>query len=72
MEPSRAQAIVASLRSQAERASARGVRPVLLCSARLRRHLHHLIAQVQPHLPVCSYNELAPGINIETIGVISA
>jgi len=72
MEPSRAQAIVAALRAQVERASARGVRPVLLCSARLRRHLHRLIAQVQPHLPVCSYNELAPGINIETIGVISA
>jgi flagellar biosynthesis protein FlhA len=71
MEPSRAQAIVAALRSQVEHATARGVRPVLLCSSRVRRHLRRLIAQNQPHLPVCSYNEIAPGIDVETIGVIS-
>lgn len=72
MEPSRAQAIVASLRTQVEHASARGARPVLLCSARVRRHLRRLVAQAQPHLPVCSYNEIAPGIDVETIGVINA
>ena len=70
MEPSRAQAIVTALRAQVEHASARGARPVLLCSARIRRHLRRLIAQAQPHLAVCSYNEIAPGINVETIGVI--
>jgi flagellar biosynthesis protein FlhA len=72
MEPSRAQAIVNALRSQVEHASARGARPVLLCSARIRRHLRRLIAQAQPHLAVCSYNEIAPGIDVETIGVIHA
>ncbi|HEY1687838.1 MAG TPA: flagellar biosynthesis protein FlhA [Solirubrobacteraceae bacterium] len=72
MEPSRAQAIVLALRAQVEHATARGARPVLLCSARVRRHLRRLIAQAQPHLPVCSYNEIAPGIDVETIGVINA
>ncbi|MFZ2112210.1 MAG: flagellar biosynthesis protein FlhA [Solirubrobacteraceae bacterium] len=72
MDPPRAQAIVGALRAQMEHASGRGVRPVLLCSARVRRHLRRLIAQAQPHLPVCSYNEIAPGINVETIGVIHA
>jgi flagellar biosynthesis protein FlhA len=72
MEPSRAHAIVSALRSQVERASERGLRPVVLCSARVRRHLRRLIAQAQPQLPVCSYNEIAPGVNIETIGVINA
>jgi flagellar biosynthesis protein FlhA len=72
MDPPRAQAIVGALRAQVEHASGRGVRPVLLCSARVRRHLRRLIAQAQPHLPVCSYNEIAPGINVETIGVIHA
>ena len=50
MEPTRAQAIIAALRAQVENASARGVRPVLLCSARVRRHLRRLTAQAQPHL----------------------
>jgi flagellar biosynthesis protein FlhA len=72
MDPPRAQAIVTALRAQVEHATGRGARPVLLCSARVRRHLRRLIAQAQPHLPVCSYNEIAPGVNVETIGVIHA
>ncbi|MGD0453620.1 MAG: flagellar biosynthesis protein FlhA [Solirubrobacteraceae bacterium] len=76
MDPPRAQAIVTALRAQVEHATALGARggkgPVLLCSARIRRHLRRLIAQAQPHLAVCSYNEIAPGINVETIGVIHA
>jgi flagellar biosynthesis protein FlhA len=72
MEPPRAQAIVTALRAQVDHATARGSRPVLLCSARIRRHLRRLIAQAQPHLAVCSYNEISPGIDVETIGVIHA
>jgi flagellar biosynthesis protein FlhA len=76
MDPPRAQAIVTALRNQVEHAAARaapgGRTPVLLCSARIRRHLRRLIAQAQPHLAVCSYNEIAPGIDVETIGVIHA
>jgi flagellar biosynthesis protein FlhA len=73
IDPPRAQAIVGALRAQVEHATARGGRgAVLLCSARVRRHLRRLIAQAQPHLPVCSYNEIAPGVNVETIGVIHA
>jgi len=72
MDPPRAQAIVGALRAQVEHATGRGARPVLLCSARIRRHLRRLTAQAQPHLPVCSYNEIAPGINVETIGIIHA
>jgi flagellar biosynthesis protein FlhA len=45
---------------------------VLLCSARVRRHLRRLLQASIPHLSVCSYNEIAPGISVETIGVISA
>ncbi|HEY3829840.1 MAG TPA: flagellar biosynthesis protein FlhA [Solirubrobacteraceae bacterium] len=73
IDPPRAQAIVGALRAQVEHATAQGGRgAVLLCSARVRRHLRRLIAQAQPHLPVCSYNEIAPGVNVETIGVIHA
>jgi flagellar biosynthesis protein FlhA len=78
MDPPRAQAIVNALRTQVEHAIARGGTgahprgPVLLCSARVRRHLRRLISQAQPHLPVCAYNEIAPGINVETVGIIHA
>jgi flagellar biosynthesis protein FlhA len=70
IEPTRAQALVGALRTQVEHGVARGTRPVLLCSARVRRHLRRLVEQAIPQLAVCSYNEIAPGISVETIGVI--
>jgi flagellar biosynthesis protein FlhA len=73
MEPIRAQAVLTAVKSQSDQASARGgIRPVLLCSARVRRHVRRLLESSVPHLPVCSYNEVAPGISVETIGVVSA
>jgi flagellar biosynthesis protein FlhA len=72
MEPTRAHALVASLAGQMENAIARGRRPVLICSARVRRHLRRLCEQSLPQLPVCSYNEIVPGIRVETIGVVEA
>ena len=58
--------------SQVEHAVARGGRPVLLCCSRVRRHLRRLVEQSLPQLAVCAYNEIAPGISVETIGVVSA
>ncbi len=72
MDPARAHAVLAAVRAQHEQATARGARPVLLCSARVRRHLRRLVETVASHLPVCSYNEIAAGISVETIGVITA
>ena len=73
MEPIRAQAVLTAVKAQSDQASARGgVRPVLLCSARVRRHVRRLLESSVPQLSVCSYNEVAPGISVETIGVVSA
>jgi len=72
MEPARAQALVGALQIQADSGLAHGGWPVVLCSARVRRHLRRLIKQAMPALAVCSYNEIAPGIRVETIGVVNA
>ena len=72
MEPSRAKALVQALKDQVEWAITQGSRPVLLCSARVRRHLRRLCEQALPQLAVCSYNEIMPGIRVETIGVVEA
>ena len=70
MEPTRAQALVTALRDRSDEAGTLGARPVLLCSARIRRHLRRLAEQSIPQLAVCSYNEIAPGIRVETVGVV--
>ena len=73
LEPSRAQALLGAVRAQSDHAAALGgIRPVLLCSARVRRHIRRLVESAVPHLAVCSYNEIASGVSVETIGVISA
>jgi flagellar biosynthesis protein FlhA len=72
LEPSRAQSLITALKAHVDAAVAQGVRPVLLCSARVRRHLRRLCEQSLPQMPVCSYNEIVPGIGVETIGVIDA
>ena len=70
MEPNRAQALIAALAQQLDGALAQGARPVLLCSARARRHLRRLIEQSLPQLTVCSYNEIVPGVRVENMGVV--
>jgi flagellar biosynthesis protein FlhA len=70
MDPVRAHALVDSTAELVEHALARGGRPVLLCSARVRRHLRRLFEQRLPQLAVCSYNEIAPGVSVETVGVL--
>ena len=70
MEPSQAQRLLAALRGQLEGALAQGGRPVLLCSSRARRHLRQLCEQSLPQLTVCSYNEIAPGVRVENMGVV--
>ena len=72
MDPSRAQALVHSLSAQVDSAVQVGRRPVLICSSRVRRHLRRLVEQALPQLSVCAYNEIAPGISVETIGVVTA
>jgi flagellar biosynthesis protein FlhA len=70
MEPSRAQALLTATSRQLESSLAQGGRPVLLCSARARRHLRRLCEQSLPQLAVCSYNEIVPGVRVETMGVV--
>ncbi|MBV8258074.1 MAG: flagellar biosynthesis protein FlhA [Actinobacteria bacterium] len=72
MDPSRSQALVAALAAQVESVTALGLRPVLICSSRIRRHLRRLVEHSFPHLPVLAYTEIGPGVRVETTGVIAA
>jgi flagellar biosynthesis protein FlhA len=70
MDPLRANALVEACAMESDAALAAGGRPVLLCSARVRRHLRRLVEQRLPQLAVCSYNEVAPGVGVETVAVL--
>jgi flagellar biosynthesis protein FlhA len=70
MDPQSAQNLVAGLSEQSEQVLSRGRRPVLLCSSRVRRHLRRLCEQALPQVAVCAYNEIPPGVGVETMGVV--
>ncbi len=70
MDPNRAQSLVQALQQQSDQPMPGGRRPVLLCSSRIRRHLRRLVEQSVPQLPVCAYTEVAPGVTVETVGVV--
>ena len=72
LDPGRAAAMCDGVRIQVEQAAKLGVRPALLCSARLRRHLKALTAHAVPRLVVLSYNEIVPSVRVETVGVVHA
>jgi flagellar biosynthesis protein FlhA len=68
LDPTRAAGLVEACAELVDAALGRGGRPVLLCSARVRRHLRRLTEQRLPQLAVCSYNE----IGVETLAVLDA
>ncbi len=72
LDPGRAESLVEALRVEVDRVAGVGQRPVVLCSARLRRHLRSLIAHALPRVPVVSYHELAPSTTVDTVGVVGA
>jgi flagellar biosynthesis protein FlhA len=72
LDPGRAAAMCDGVRIQVEQAAKLGVRPALLCSARLRRHLKALTSHAVPRLVVLSYNEITPSVRVETVGVVHA
>ena len=71
MDPARAQLLVRACAEQVDAALGQGLRPVLLCSARVRRHLRRLCEQALPQLAVCSYHEIPSGVRVETTGAVA-
>jgi len=71
LDPQRAQELVGSLAAHVERLTGSGLRPVLVCSSRVRRHLWQLVEQAFPQLAVLSYTEIAPGIRVEAAGLVA-
>jgi len=65
MDPARASALCSALQAELERASARGVRAVVLASTRIRRHVRALLEQVVPGCAVLSYNEIPHGLRLD-------
>jgi len=70
LEPDKAEQLVGKLRETIDSVQSESV-PVVLCSARIRRHLRYLIERFIPNVVVLSHNEIPSDLKIQSLGVIS-
>jgi flagellar biosynthesis protein FlhA len=70
MEPAKAQHLLQRLAAEMEKVATLGHPPVLLCSARLRLAVRRLTERVLSNLVVLSFNEIAPGVEVQSEGMV--
>lgn len=72
MDPNLSGRIVSNTVKQAERLAMSGRQPIVLASPIVRLYFKRMTEQAVPGLVVLSYNEVDPGIDIQSIGMIQA
>jgi flagellar biosynthesis protein FlhA len=71
LEPNYAQKIIDAIAATMKKTYSSSSDTVLLTPSAVRNHIRKLIESAIPYLPVLSYKEIAPGIQIESLGVVN-
>lgn len=71
IDPETSQRIFNSLSEQVNYMLQTGQQPLVLTSPAIRMYLRQLVERMMPEIPVLSYNELEPEVEIQSIGVVS-
>ncbi|SDI94208.1 flagellar biosynthesis protein FlhA [Natribacillus halophilus] len=71
LPPDDAGQVIETIGREAEKLADFGQAPVILCSPAVRLHVRQLIERQFPHMPVLSYNELEPEVEIQSVGVVN-
>ena len=70
MDPASTQSVFQKLSEQVNRIIQMG-RPVLLTSPAIRMYLRQVIERSMQDIPVLSYSELEPNVEIQSVGVVN-
>ncbi len=71
LDPSSSQTIFHKLNEQVTRAVQGGLQPVILTSPTIRMYLRQLLERTLQDIPVLSYSELEPNVEIQSMGVVN-
>jgi flagellar biosynthesis protein FlhA len=71
LDPTIHQRIVDGVRRESERMVSLGHQPLVLCAPRIRPVLRQLVERAVPTLVALSYVEVAPGVAVESVGMVS-
>ncbi|ADH99269.1 flagellar biosynthesis protein FlhA [Salisediminibacterium selenitireducens] len=72
LDPQMSQKIVENTMMEVQRLQETGHMPLILCSPAVRMYVHHLIERYMPQVPVLSYNELEPHVEVQSVGVVNS
>ena len=70
LDPNVGQEILQAISTQANALQERGLQPILLVAPQIRPALHKLTERSFPNLVVLSWNEIAPKINVNSVGMV--
>lgn len=71
LDPSASQMIFHKLNEQVGKAIQSGLQPVILTSPTIRMYLRQLLERTLQDIPVLSYSELEPNVEIQSMGVVN-
>lgn len=71
LDPSSSQMIFHRLNEQVNKAIQSGLHPVILTSPTIRMYLRQLLERTMQDIPVLSYSELEPSVEIQSMGVVN-
>lgn len=71
LPPEKSKEVYEHLAKLVKKAEEMGVSPLLLSSPATRIYLRQLLDRIMPDIPVLSYNELEPDVEIQSIGMVS-
>ncbi|QCT03205.1 flagellar biosynthesis protein FlhA [Paenibacillus algicola] len=71
MDPAATQSIFQKLSEQVNRIIQMGQQPILLTSPGIRMYLRQVIERSMQDIPVLSYSELEPNVEIQSVGVVN-
>jgi flagellar biosynthesis protein FlhA len=52
------------------RFTSKGIPPIVLCSANTRIHFRKIMERFFPNIIVLAHNEIAPNVNITSLGMV--
>jgi flagellar biosynthesis protein FlhA len=71
LSPGDAGKIIEAVGVQLARAKAEGEQPILICAPTIRSQLKRLTENNFPELIILSYNEIVPGVDIKSLGMVT-
>ncbi|RUS46359.1 flagellar biosynthesis protein FlhA [Cohnella sp. AR92] len=72
LDPPSTQAIYSKLSEQVNRVLQLGQQPIILTSPTIRMYMRQMLERSMQDIPVISYSELEPNIEVQSVGVVNA